>query len=235
MGLLQEFMKINKVWPSRSLKLPYSSLTKLEMFELGYFAASEVPHRCFSIKLNPGNDHLKDVALLYNSASKQFVSILNHEEGLVITIFESSEDELENHLAEIENKLKKYMTQLVEKTAELRDQIAKCILVERKLDEAMHLSLSNEVSRRVYFAIGECRERAALIPVFQNSKGADLVQLALHKWMDTALNLPQDTPFPPEKTKGLVKNFLQIKKWLIELISNQLAGISTLKEESTVE
>ncbi|MHA1775455.1 MAG: hypothetical protein DRO88_04660 [Promethearchaeia archaeon] len=235
MGLLQEFMKINKVWPSRSLKLPYTSLTKLEMFELGYFAASEVPHRCFSIKLNPGNDHLKDVALLYNSSTKQFVSILTHEEGLVITLFESSEDNLANHLVELEAKIKKSMSQLVEKPTDLRDQIIKCILVERKLDEAMHLSLSNEVSRRVYFAIGETRERAALIPIFQNSKGADLVQLALHKWMDMALNLPQDSQFPPEKTKGLVKNFLQIKKWLIELISNQLAGISTLKQETTVE
>ncbi|MCF2139524.1 MAG: hypothetical protein K9W44_05665 [Candidatus Lokiarchaeota archaeon] len=235
MGLLQEFMKINKIWPSKSLKLPYSSLSKLEMFELGYFATSEVPHRCFSIKLNPGNDHLKDVALLYNSASKQFVSLLNHEEGLVITLFESSKENLDAHLSTIEEKIKRYIAQLIEKPDDIRDQIIKCILVERKLDEAMHLSLSNEVSRRVYFAIGECRERAALIPIFQNSKGADLVQLALHKWMDTALNLPQDTTFPSEKTKGLVKNFLQIKKWLIELISNQLAGISTLKEENTIE
>ncbi len=235
MGLLQEFMKINKVWPSKSLKVPYSPLSKLEMFELGYFSASDVPFRCFSIKLNPGNDHLKDVALLFNSAAKQFISILNHEEGLVITLFESSETNLESHMNQIGTDLTKYITQLSEKSVELRDQITKCILVERKLDEAMHLALSNEVSRRVYFAIGECRERAALIPVFQNSKGADLVQLALHKWMDTALNFPQDQTFPSEKTKGLVINFLQIKKWLKDLIGNQLAGISTLKKTHTVE
>lgn len=235
MGLLQEFMKINKGWPSQSLKIPYNPLTRLEMFELGYYATSDVPHRCFSIKLNPGNDHLKDVALLYNSASKQFVSILNHEEGLVITLFESNEENLSEHISQIQDQLSIYIKQLSEKTDEIRDQITKCILVERKLDEAMHLALSNEVSRRVYFAIGECRERAALIPSFQKSKGADLVQLALHKWMDTALNSPQDQTFPPEKTKGLVKNFLQIKKWLKDLIKNQLAGISTLKEENTVE
>ncbi|TFH29642.1 MAG: hypothetical protein E4G98_03485 [Promethearchaeota archaeon] len=234
MGLLQEFMKINKVWPSKSLKVPYSPLSKLEMFELGYFASSDVPFRCFSIKLNPGNDHLKDVALLYSSASKQFISILNHEEGLVVTLFESNETNLESHMNQIETDLNRYITQLAEKSEEMRDHITKCILVLRKLDEAMHLALSNEVSRRVYFAIGECRERAALIPIFQNSTGADLVQLALHKWMDTALNSPQDQTFPPEKTNGLVKNFLQIKKWLKELISNQLAGISTLKEANTV-
>ncbi|MHA1619639.1 MAG: putative selenocysteine system protein [Promethearchaeota archaeon] len=235
MGLLQEFMKINKIWPSKSLKVPYSSLSKLEMFELGYYAASDVPFRCFSIKLNPGNDHLKDVALLFNSASKQFISILNHEEGLVITLFESNDANLESHMGQIESDLTKFIGQLTEKSVELRDQLTKCILVERKLDEAMHLALSNEVSRRVYFAIGECRERAALIPTFQNSKGADLVQLALHKWMDASLNFSQDQTFPQEKIKGLVKNFLQIKKWLKELIGNQLAGISTLREVNTVE
>ena len=98
----------------------------------------------------------------------------------------------------------------------------------------MHFTLSNEVNRRVYFAIGECRERAALIPIFQNSKGADLVQLALHKWMDYVLRLNQDEKFPEEKTTGLIKNFLQIKKWLKDLITKQLAGISTAKEVVTV-
>lgn len=235
MGLLTTFSEINKKWPNQSFKILYDPLTKLELFELGYFASSDIPFRCFSIKLNPGDNHNQDVALLYSAASKQFISLLNKEDGLVLTLYENNQDEISQHLELIKTDLMKFKEQLSGKTAELRDQITKCILVERKVDEAMHFTLSNEVNRRVYFAIGECRERAALIPIFQNSKGADLVQLALHKWMDYVLRLNQDEKFPEEKTTGLIKNFLQIKKWLKDLITKQLAGISTLKEEVSVE
>ena len=235
MGLLTTFAEINKKWPNQSFKIQYDPLTKLELFELGYFTSSDVPFRCFSIKLNPGDSHLKDVALLYSAASKQFISLLNKEDGLVLTLYENNKDEIAQHLELIKTNLENFKTQLTDKTADIRDQITKCVLVERKVDEAMHLALSNEVNRRVYFAIGECRERAALIPIFQNSKGADLVQLALHKWMDFALRLNQDEKFPEDKTVGLIKNFLQIKKWLKDLITKQLAGISTAKEVVSVE
>jgi hypothetical protein len=235
MGILQEFAKINKEWPNKSVKIAYEPMGKSDLFELAYFAASDVPFRCFSIKLNPGADHIKDVALLFNSATKQFISILNNEDGLVLTLFENNPDEIGAHAEAIEKDIIQFKEQLIAKTPDIKDQITKCILVERKVDEAMHLSLSNELARKVYFAIGECRERAALIPIFQNSVGADLVQLALHKWMDFALRLPQDDPFPEANTTGLVKNFLQIKKWLKELITKQLAGISTLKEETKID
>ena len=71
--------------------------------------------------------------------------------------------------------------------------------------------------------------------MFQNSQGGDLVQLALHKWMDATLRFAQDFPFPDDKVAPLVKNFLQIKKWLRDLISNELAGISTAKAENRVD
>jgi hypothetical protein len=235
MGLLQEFTKINKAWPTSTIKIPYDDLSKLELFELAYYAASDIPFRCFSIKLNPGSDHLKDVAILYNAAKKQFISLLNKEEELALTLFENNPDGIQANVDAIKASLLNAKESLLKKPIELRDAITKCVLVERKVDEAMHLSLSKELSRKVYFAIGECRERAALIPIFQNSKGADLVQLALHKWMDFTLRLPQDEPFPEDRTTGLVKNFLQIKKWLKDLITKQLAGISTLQEEHRVE
>ena len=233
--LLQEFMKINKVWPTQTVKIPYHPLSRLELFELGYFTASDVPFRCFSIKLNPGNDHLKDVAIMYNSATKQFISLLNKEEELIVTIFQKSEEGINAQIQNLETNLQKFIAQLQEKNAELRDQITKCVLVLRKVDEVIHFALSKEINRRVYFSIGECRERAALIPIFQNSKGADLVQLALHKWMDYALNLPQDQNFPEGSVTGIVKNFLQIKKWLNDLITKLLAGIDTLKPIASVE
>jgi hypothetical protein len=235
MNLLELFKKANKEWPKNSIKVPYGELSKIENFELGYFAASDIPFQCFSIKLNPADDHLKDVALLYSSASKQFISLLNSEDGFALTLFERDTESLDSHLKEIKLNLMKYRKQFKGKIPAKQDQIAKCILVERKVDEVLHFSLTNELGRRVYFAIGECRERAALIPIFQKSKGADLVQLALHKWMDFASKLDQDQPFPKENTKGIVKNFIQIKKWLNDIIKKQLAGISTIEEENTVE
>ncbi len=235
MGLLQEFAKINKVWPTASFIIPFSPLSNLELFELGYFTASDVPFRCISIKLNPGSNHLQNIAILYNSSTKQFISLFNKDEGLVFTVFEENKDNIESHLVTLQTNLTNFKNQLAQMPTDLRTQLTKCILVERKVDETMHQSLSKELSRKVYFAIGECRERAALIPVFQNSKGADLVQLALHKWMDFAKNQDQDQPFPTESTMGLVKNFIQIKKWLKDLITNQLAGISTLVEEQKVD
>ncbi|MHA1585626.1 MAG: putative selenocysteine system protein, partial [Promethearchaeota archaeon] len=156
-------------------------------------------------------------------------------DGLALALFENDEGAISTNIETIKEKIVKYQKELLSKPVNLREQITKCILVERKVDEAMNFSLTNEVARRVYFAIGECRERAALIPIFQNSKGAELVQLALHKWMDFAMHLPQDQTFPSENTKNLIKNFLQIKKWLIDLIVNQLAGIDTLKKEQRVE
>ena len=149
--LLQEFMKINKVWPTQTVKIPYNSLSHLELFELGYFTASDVPFRCFSIKLNPGNDHLKDVAIMYNSATKQFISLLNKEEELIVTIFQKSEEDIDAQIQDLEANLLKFISQLLEKNTELRYQITKCILVLRKVDEVIHFALSKEINRRVYF------------------------------------------------------------------------------------
>ena len=53
--------------------------------------------------------------------------------------------------------------------------------------------------------------------------------------MDLAFRLNQDEKFPEDKTVGLIKNFLQIKKWLKDIITKQLAGISTAKEIVSVK
>ena len=110
MPLLTEFAKINKHWPKKSIKIPYGELSKLDSFEIGYFTASGVPFRCFSIKINPADDHLKDVALLYNSTTKQFISLLNSEDGFVLTLFENSE-EIESHIIQIQESLDLYRGQ----------------------------------------------------------------------------------------------------------------------------
>ena len=88
----------------------------------------------------------------------------------------------------------------------------------------MNLAMNKDLSRRIYFAIGEARERGALIPLIMNSKGADVVQLAIMKWMNAALKEPQDVSFPENKVKGLIKNFLQIKDWLLKLINRSFTA-----------
>jgi hypothetical protein len=233
--LLEQFGKVQKAWPNRTFIESYDAITPEELFELGYHASSDVAFRCFSIKLNPGENHKNDVAILFNSATKQFISLLNADAGLKVDLFEESDANLDVNITTIKNHLHLYKKQIGEKAEDLKHQIILLILIERKVDEVIHLSLSKDFSRRVYFAIGESRERAALIPIFQNSNGADLVQLALHKWMDAVLHLPQDAPFPEDKITPLVKNFLQIKKWLRDLITNQLAGVSTIKADLKVE
>jgi hypothetical protein len=234
-NLLEEFNKVQKVWPNRTFAESYAPITPEEIFELGYQAASDVAFRCITIKLNPGENHKGDVAILYNSATKQFISLLNREDGIKIDLFEETDANIDANISSIQQNLVLFKSQLQKIEPVLRDQIIKCVLVLRKIDEAIHLSLSRDMSRRVYFAIGEARERAALVPIFQNSKGSDLVQLALHKWMDAVLRFEQDTPFPQDKITPMVKNFLQIKKWLRDLITNLLAGVNTLREDLKVE
>lgn len=233
--MLDQFVKVQKSWPSRNFISSFDSLSKLDVFELGYFATSDVAFRCISIKINPGEAHKDNVAILYNSATKQWISLLNTDAGIKIDLFQESDANIDANITTLKTNLEKYKTQFVSRPPEVKDQITKCILVERKVDEAINYSLAKEQARKVYFAIGECRERAALIPIFQQSNGADLVQLALHKWMDLALRLPQDSTFPEDKIMPLVKNFLQIKKWLKDLVMNQLAGISTARQEIKVE
>jgi hypothetical protein len=79
-----------------------------------------------------------------------------------------------------------------------------------------------EITRKIYFAIGDARESAAVVPIFMESEGANLVQLALNKWMTTIQNFEQEKPYPENLMSGLLKNLTQIKKWLLNLVSVNL-------------
>jgi hypothetical protein len=76
----------------------------------------------------------------------------------------------------------------------------------------------------VYGAIGEVRERGALIPLIRSAEKSDVVELAVMKWMNIAFNENQDAPFSIEKAKGLTKNFLQIKDWLMKHIDKSFTA-----------
>jgi hypothetical protein len=79
-----------------------------------------------------------------------------------------------------------------------------------------------DINRKIYFAIGDARESAAVVPMFMEAEGASLVQLALNKWMTTIQNLDQEKSFPENHVSGLLKNLMQIKKWLLNLITMNL-------------
>ena len=103
-----------------------------------------------------------------------------------------------------------------------KEQILKTILVERKLDECANLVMMKDINRKIYFAIGDARESAAVVPMFMEAEGASTVQLALNKWMTIVNGLEQESTFPDTHVQGLLKNLMQIKKWLLKLISNNL-------------
>jgi len=79
-----------------------------------------------------------------------------------------------------------------------------------------------DINRKIYFAIGDARESAAVVTMFMEADGASLVQLALNKWMTTVQTLDQEKTFPDNLVNGLLKNLMQIKKWTLNLITTNL-------------
>ncbi len=86
----------------------------------------------------------------------------------------------------------------------------------------MLLYLVKDINRKVYFVICDARESAAVVQMFMEAEGASLVQLALNKWMSTVQTFDQEKPFPTNSVTGLLKNLVQIKKWVLNLISTNL-------------
>ena len=125
-------------------------------------------------------------------------------------------------ITEIQPILNKRKTEFIKKDKQIQTQILKIILVERKLDECANLVMLKEINRKIYFAIGDARESAAVVPIFMEADGSSLVQLALNKWMTTVQNLDQEKVFPDNHVSGLLKNLMQIKKWILNLISLNL-------------
>ena len=216
---LEKFEKIKKVWPNSVKSLKYGDLSRKELFELAYHASNDVSYRCIHVVTKPGPDETGNEAIIYSSHGKKIVSIMGTEDAVNITIYIKDSENLDG-LEEVVNKLEVHITDLNTKTEDIKNQITQSILVERKIDEVINLTMNRDMARKVYFAIGEARERGALIPIMMNGRGADVVQLAIMKWMNSALNEPQEDKFPEKKVKGLVKNFIQIKDWLIKLINH---------------
>ncbi len=234
--IYEQFLKVKTAWPNKAIAFNYSDYPNIDRgiaFELAYHASNDVPYRCIKIELFPDKDHIGNNAVLYSSAKKVFIEIVNQENQCVITIYCQEEPEIAAKTEIVESGFKKWAP-LYPKDPDNRYKYATMILVERKVDEVIHNTMIPAINRVVYFSIGEARERAATIDIFQNAKGADLAQLAMHKWMDFAQRQEQEAVFPKDAVQNIVKNFIQIKKWLITIISALLSGQEVPKQENVV-
>lgn len=212
---------ITSEWPKKEIHLNYDPLNCRELFELAYHTCNTLSSRNIYIKITQGEKKAGSSALLYGTNKKQFISIETLDEYLKIIQYynDGNGSELEEKIQPLLNERKQKFTN---KEDTVKNQLLKTILVERKLDECANLIMSKALTRKIYFAIGDARESAAVVPIFMEAEGASLVQLALNKWMETTRNLPPEETFPESHTPGFLKNLVQIKRWVLNLINTHL-------------
>ncbi|TFF95210.1 MAG: hypothetical protein EU544_03220 [Promethearchaeota archaeon] len=212
---------VSSQWLSQQITESYDGLNSRELFELAYHTCNTVSMRAVFIKLSQDEIKGGSKAILY-AKDKRFIQIESLEDFLRITMFFDEQGNANKLIEDISPKLKQRKASFIDKEKEDKTQILKIILVERKLDECANSVMIGDINRKIYFAIGDARESAAVVPAFMEAEGASLVQLALNKWMTTAQNLPPEETFPKNTAPGLLKNLMQIKKWVLNLVSKLL-------------
>ncbi len=212
---------ITSQWLSKQIEEAYESLIPRELFEIAYHTCNSVSMRSIHIKLSSSEDKPGSKAIFYSN-TKKFTSIEALDNVLKITKYFGEGSTGEKLVTEIQPTLLRRKEIYSSKDQDEKTQILKSILVERKLDECANLVMLKGNNRKIYFAIGDARESAAVIPIFMGAEGASLVQLALNKWMETAQRLDHDQTFPEKLIPGFIKNLTQIKKWLLDLINKNL-------------
>ena len=208
-------------WSSKEFTLEYDPLNHRELFELSYHTNNSVGMRNIFIKLSQDENKAGSKAILYSN-TKKFISIEALDDNIKVIKYFSEENTGDKLINEIKPTLETRKLIYSAKEKDQKTQILKSILVERKIDECANLVMLKGINRKIYFAIGDARESAAVVPMFMEAEGASLVQLALNKWMTTTQNLEQEKNFPENNQPGLLKNLMQIKKWLLNLISVNL-------------
>ena len=220
--LLNQFNTVITVkWPSTQIEVSYDNLTPRELFELAYHTCNSVAIRTILIKLTPSENRTSFQAVLYSN-TKKFINIEALENTLRITKYFPEGSTGDKLNTEILPKLKTRKIKFASKDGAMKTDLLKTILVERKLDECSNFVVLRDINQKVYFAIGDARESAAVVPMFMEAEGASLVQLALNKWMSTVQTFDQEKSFPDSSVAGLLKNLVQIKKWVLNLISTNL-------------
>lgn len=221
--LLEQFnSSIQRDWLCETYIEEYGPLNHRELFELAYHTCNTVSSRNISMRLSQNENKGGSRAILYSSKSKTFVSIETLDENLKISMYSADQacsDKINN---EIKPKLQARKASYDAKEKDVKTQILKTVLVQRKLDECANLVMLKDIARKVYFAIGDARESAAVVPMFMAAEGASLVQLALNKWMAASQRLNQEENFPDSHVGGILKNLLQIKKWVLNLVTTMI-------------
>ena len=208
-------------WLSNEISIEYKPLNHKELFEIAYHTCNSVSMRNIYIKLSQDEDKGGSAAIFYSN-TKKFISIEALDDVFKITKYFDEDQTGDKLTNEIRPAIETRKLIFFGKEKDQKTQILKSILVERKLDETAHLVMIKDINRKVYFAIGDARESAAVVPMFMEAEGASLVQLALNKWMTIVQRLDQEKTFPDTHIPGLLKNLMQIKKWLLKLISVSL-------------
>ncbi|MHA1819621.1 MAG: putative selenocysteine system protein [Promethearchaeota archaeon] len=234
-SLVDKFEKVKQSWAKKSKEFANGALDRKSIFELAYHSANQIPYRCIEINMRPGDDEAGNYAVLFSSLDKIFIELEGKNDFVEITVYAEDEGAIDNKLNEIETRLTENLKRFDTRSDDLKKQITLSILVERKIDETINLVTLKDITRKVYLAIGDTRERGALIPLIMKAPKADVVQLAIMKWWNMIAKDPQDQPFPEKKVKGLIKNFLQIKEWLVKRIEQGLTDSeeNLFKEQSS--
>jgi len=220
--LLTQFNNVIRTqWSFTQFELSYEPLIPKQLFELAYHTTNSVGMRNIFIKQS-SNETKEGSHTIFYSNTKKFTSIEALENKLRLTKYFPEETTGDKLINEVKPKLEKRKLSFSSKENELKSQILKIILVERKLDQCANFVMLNEINRKVYFTIGDARESAAVVPIFMEADGSSLIQLALNKWMTNVQNLDQEKPFPDNLVPGLLKNLMQIKKWVLNLVDNVL-------------
>jgi len=220
--LLNQFNTVISIqWQFKQFEENYGNLTQRELFELTYHTCNSINMRTIHIKLSQSESTVGSLAILYSS-TKKFITIEALDEALKVRKYFPEGSTGDKLINEIQPRLKNRKNFFINKENEIKTQMLKMILIERKIDECANYVMLKDVNRKIYFAIGDARESAAVVPMFMEAEGASLVQLALNKWMTTVQNLDQEKTFPENLVSGLLKNLMQIKKWLLNLITINL-------------
>lgn len=219
--LLDQFNTvITSQWNSQEITENYMPLSHRELFSIAYHTCNDLNLRCISTKLSQ-EDNKGGSKVIFYSNNKTFTSIETLDDILKIIVY-FNEGDGTKLVNEIQPTLIASKEKLVSKSDDIKSQILKIILVERKIDETSNLVMLKEIARKVYFAIGDARETAAVVPMFMEAEGASLVQLALNKWMQHAQTLQQEKQYPETHIAGILKNLMQIKKWILNLVNINL-------------
>jgi len=133
--LLNQFNNVIRVqWAFKQIELPYEPLIPKQLFELAYHTTNSVSMRNIFIKQSTSENKEGSQTIFYSN-TKKFTFIEALDEKLQITKYFPERTTGDKLITEIKPKLEKRKQIFFKKENELKSQILKTILVERKIDQ----------------------------------------------------------------------------------------------------